>query len=192
MCVIKKQVSNGKSHPAIRVTLSTSGCCNVLSRTSENDLSDIFKIRHPDSRWFTWQRKTSFLQRRLDYFLVSDSLQESIEMIDIIPSVASNHSAIIFKLRSTYEGNQGNSYWKFNSSLTEDRQFVNSLKNKTPLFEKEAFYLTHPIMKWEFLKFKFREFTGSFSIQKSKGKKARQCEFGKKAGRVRMLTFNWP
>ena len=26
-------------------------------------------------------------------------------MIDIIPSVASNHSAIIFKLRSTYEGN---------------------------------------------------------------------------------------
>ena len=49
-------------------------------------------------------------------------------MIDIIPSIASNHSAIILKLRPAYEGNRGRSYWKFNSSLTEDRQFVNSLK----------------------------------------------------------------
>ena len=77
----------------------------LLSMMSENDLSDTFRIRHPDSRRFTWQRKTPFLQRRLDYFLVSDSLQESIETIDIIPSVASDHSAIILKLRPTYESN---------------------------------------------------------------------------------------
>ena len=111
---------------------------------------------------------------------MSDSLQESIETIDIIPSVASDHSAIILKLRPTYEGNRGRSYWKFNSSITEDRQFVNSLKNEIPLFEKEAFFLIDPIMKWEFLKFKFREFSTSFSIQKSKERKARQCELEKK------------
>ena len=96
----------------------------LLSVMSENDLSDIFRIRYPDSRRFTWRRKTPFLQRRLDYFLVSDSLQESIETIDIIPSVASYHSALILKLRPTYEGNRGRSYWKFDSSLTEDKQFV--------------------------------------------------------------------
>ena len=83
-------------------------------------------------------------------------------MIDIIPSIASDHSAIILKLRPTYEGNRGRSYWKFNSSLTEDRQFVNSLKNEIPVFEKEVCFLTDPIMKWEFLKFKFREFSRSF------------------------------
>ena len=99
----------------------------LLSMMSENDLCDIFRTRNPDSRRFTWRRKTPFLQRRLDYFLVSDSLQESIEMMDIIPSIASDHSAIILKLRPTYEGNRGSSYWKFSSSLTEDRQFVNSL-----------------------------------------------------------------
>ena len=146
---------------------------------SENDLSDIFRIRYPDNRRFTWRRKTPFFQRRLDYFLVSDILQESIEMIDIIPSVASDHSALILKLRPTYEGNRGCSYWKFNSLLTEDRQYVNSLKNEIPLFEKEAFFLTDPIMKWEFLKFKFREFSRSFSIQKSKERKARRCQLEK-------------
>ena len=106
----------------------------LLSMMSENDLCDIFRTRNPDSRRFTWRRKTPFLQRRLDYFLVSDSLQESIEIIDIIPSIASDHSAIILKLRPTYEGNRGRSRWKFNSSLTEDRQFVNSLKNEIPVF----------------------------------------------------------
>ena len=35
-------------------------------------------------------------------------------------------------------------------------------------------------MKWEFLKFKFREFSRSFSIQKSKERKARRCELGKR------------
>ena len=109
----------------------------LLSMMSENDLCDIFRTRNPDSRRFTWRRKTPFLQRRLDYFLVSDSLQESIEMIDIIPSIASDHSAIILKLRPTYEGNRGRSYWKFNSSLTEDRQFVNSLKNEIPVLKRK-------------------------------------------------------
>ena len=109
----------------------------LLSMMSENDLCDIFRTRNPDSRRFTWRRKTPFLQRRLDYFLVSDSLQESIEMIDIIPSIASDHSAIMLKLHLTYEGNRGRSYWKFNSSLTEDRQFVNSLKMRFQFLKRK-------------------------------------------------------
>ena len=35
-------------------------------------------------------------------------------------------------------------------------------------------------MKWEFLKFKFSEFSRSFSIQKSKERKARRCELEKR------------
>ena len=38
----------------------------LLSMMSENDLCDIFRTRNPDSRRFTWRRKTPFLQRRLD------------------------------------------------------------------------------------------------------------------------------
>ena len=87
------------------ISLDADGGLLNSTMMSENDLCYIFRIRHPDSRRFTWRRKTPFSQRRLDYFLVSDSLQESIEMIDIIPSIASDHSAIILKLRPTYEGN---------------------------------------------------------------------------------------
>ena len=48
---------------------------------SENDLCDIYRVRNPDTVHFTWRRKTPFKQRRLDLFLISDSLQENIELV---------------------------------------------------------------------------------------------------------------
>ena len=43
---------------------------------TENDLCDIFRIRNPQERRFTWRNKNPFKQQRLDFFLISDSLQE--------------------------------------------------------------------------------------------------------------------
>ena len=48
-----------------------------LSVMSEFDICDIYRIRNPDSRRFTWRRKSSFKERRLDFFLVSDCLQDN-------------------------------------------------------------------------------------------------------------------
>ena len=60
----------------------------------ENDLCDIHRIRNPEIKRFTWRRKTPFIQRRLDYFLISDCLQKAVQTIEIIPSVQSDHSAL--------------------------------------------------------------------------------------------------
>ena len=40
------------------------------------DLVNIWRIRNPTASRFTWHQKTSLVQRRLDYWLVSDSLQD--------------------------------------------------------------------------------------------------------------------
>ena len=53
-----------------------------LSMMSENDFCDTYRIRNPDNRRFTWRRKTPFKQRRLDFFLISDRLQETVEIVD--------------------------------------------------------------------------------------------------------------
>ena len=63
----------------------------LLSIMSERDLCDLFRVRHPDTRRFTWRHKNSFLQRRLHYFLDSDDSQDQIDTFDIIPSVQSDH-----------------------------------------------------------------------------------------------------
>ena len=61
----------------------------------EQDLVDISRIRNPTERRFTWRQKSPIIQRWLDFWLVlSDTLQEDVESVDIIPSTKLDHSAI--------------------------------------------------------------------------------------------------
>ena len=42
------------------------------------DLVDIWRIRNPTTRRFTWRQRNPFIQRRLDFWLISDVRQEDI------------------------------------------------------------------------------------------------------------------
>ena len=42
------------------------------------DLVDIWRVRNPVCKRFSWRQKNPFLQRRLDYWLLSDSYQEEV------------------------------------------------------------------------------------------------------------------
>ena len=55
--------------------------------SAELDLVDIWRIRNPTVKRFTWRQKKPIIQRRLDYWLVSDSLQDDIDSVDIKTSI---------------------------------------------------------------------------------------------------------
>ena len=74
---------------------------------SENELCDIFWVRNPDVKRFTWRNKNPFIQRRLEYFILSDGMQDSIEIMDIIPSVQSDHSLLKLKITLINERTRG-------------------------------------------------------------------------------------
>ena len=42
----------------------------------------IWCIRNPTEKRFTWRQKTPLIQRRLDYLLISNDLQEDVESVD--------------------------------------------------------------------------------------------------------------
>ena len=43
-----------------------------------NELIDVWRIHHPDKKCFTWRKPHSTIQRRLDFWLISNSTQENI------------------------------------------------------------------------------------------------------------------
>ena len=45
----------------------------------KNDLSDIRRVRNPLTKRYTWRQKHPLIQRRLDFWLTSNSLQDDIE-----------------------------------------------------------------------------------------------------------------
>ena len=169
--------------PAIKIKSTA----KLLSMTSDNDLCDIFHIRNPETRRYTWRRKTPFKQRRSDFFLVSDSIQENVQLVDIIPSVGSDHSAIKIILYSLRENSRGRSYWKFKSSLVEDKSFVESLKKEISDFVKQASTLQNPASRWEYLKFKCREYARNYSMRAAKMRKSRRIFLERKVAELEVL-----
>ena len=101
-----------------------------------HDLVDIRRIRNPNTKKFTWRQKTPFVQRRLNFWLVSDSLQDEIHSTNIILSVKTDHSGISLSFRSIKNQKTGPSYWKFNSSLVDDPDYVNLINIQYPQWSK--------------------------------------------------------
>ena len=66
------------------------------------NLCDIWRIRNPKSKRYTFcqNQSSGFIQRRLDYFFVSNVLQERVKTTDILTSFATDHSPILFFLKS--------------------------------------------------------------------------------------------
>ena len=54
--------------------------------------------------------------RRLDFFLTSDMLQPEVETNKFLCLLQSDHSPVVFKLRSAESAERGRGYWKFNNS----------------------------------------------------------------------------
>ena len=133
--------------------LKVQSIAKLVSMMSENDLCDIFRVRNPDMKRYTWRRKTPFKQRGLDYFLISDQLQDQIDQVDIIPSIQSDHSTLKLKICGAKCSSKGPSYWKLNNSLLQDKVFTELMKSEIPKFYQESEELRNPMMRWEYLTF---------------------------------------
>ena len=88
----------------------------------------------------------------MDYFLISDQLQEQIKTIEIIPSVQSDHSTLIMKIASISQEANGQSYWKFNTSLVYDKSFVGLMKSEIVKYDMELSEFNDPRIRWDYLK----------------------------------------
>ena len=102
----------------------------------EQDLVDIWRIKYPKERRFTWRQKSPIIQRRLDFWLVSDTLQEYVESVDI-PSTKSDHSAITLVLNGIDDSKRGPSFWKFNSTLVNDNEYCQLLDGNIKMRQEE-------------------------------------------------------
>ena len=55
-------------------------------------------IKNPNTRSFTWSKNHPFIFCRLDYWLISDKLNDLVTQVDIQASVKTDHSSIILEL----------------------------------------------------------------------------------------------
>lgn len=101
----------------------------VLQLIENKNMVDCFREHNPDIKRFTWRKKKPLKQARLDFFLISDNLLPSLNKSNIESSYRSDHS--ITTLQLTFNDFQrGRGLWKFNNSLLNDIEFLDTIKNK--------------------------------------------------------------
>ena len=104
---------------------------------STHDLIDIWRIRNPTTKRLTWRQKNPLIQRRLDIWLISNSLQGEIGKQDIITSVKTDHFAITLDIDIISETNRGPSFWKFSNSFLDDESYIDLITDEIPIWLDE-------------------------------------------------------
>ena len=152
---------------------------HIIKLLAAFDLCDIWRIRNPKLKAFTFRQKhfSGIIQRRLDYMLISNSLQESVSNLNILNAFATDHSPVFCSFIKSSKYKNGPGFWKFNNSLILNSDFVEEMKSficKTKQFLEQNNLFSNQ-SKWEFLKYEIRKKCVSFSkdlAQKSREKHA--------------------
>ena len=102
------------------------------------NLHDIWRVKNPKKKSFTWSQKSPFIFCRLDYWLISDTLQDLIKNVDIIAAIKTDHAAIVLHLQGVEETKKGPGFWKMNTSLLSDEKIIQLMKTNLEVWKEEG------------------------------------------------------
>lgn len=98
---------------------------------------DIWPIKNHHAKWsFTWNQSQPIILSTLDYWLTSNSLSDSVCDVGVIPSIKTDHSAIIIELKDVDDSVKGHVLWKLNCSLLRDDSYVEEINKFLPGYNK--------------------------------------------------------
>ena len=138
-----------------------------LMRIMQNlDVTDIFRVRYPTLKRFTFHRKNPLVQRRLDYLFTSNALQEYIGDVKVLPSFMSDHSPVFISVNFLSHIPRGRYGWKFNNSLLLDKNFPSGMRAHLLSLKGDLDSLGNPHLRWEYFKYEARKFSIAFSKKK--------------------------
>ena len=121
-------------------------------------MTDIWRIRNPKAKQYTFRHKhaSGFFQRRLDYFFISNNIQEFILDTNIIPAISSDHSSTLISFCKDKQNNKSSGFWKFDNFLVSDNIVKEKIKQHIQNIKNDNELSNEPQIKWEFLKYQTR------------------------------------
>ena len=132
------------------------------------DLIDIWRLKNPTTKRYTFRQRKPLVQTRLDYFMISNLLCDMVDKAQILSSFCSDHSCVSLNLTSIPYETRGRGYWKFNSSLLNDNTYVDNMKALIEEWNINYDYIDDKNVKWELIKYEIRKFTISYSSKKKR------------------------
>lgn len=120
---------------------------NVLSDfCGSHNLIDPWRLKHPDTKQYSWFKPNNALKSRIDFWLISASMMHSVS-VSAAPLTDQSVIKLCFKPPGVRCSNK--SYWKFNSTLLNCQEYCDGIKSLITEVMAEDTIISH-VSKWEF------------------------------------------
>lgn len=164
-----------KGGTEIRETQTRREISNTLEGImSDNYLQDIWRVKKPDTKRFTWHRRETGIHSRLDYWLISNTLQDHVENVDILPAIKTDHSAITIHFKSFVDQHKGRGHWRLNTSVLEEANFIQGIIEHKDKWLQDVNTTSDPRERWEYLKYKIRQYSSQYGKERAKERREKE------------------
>ena len=130
--------------------LKEKSVAKLIKMKEHFDLCDIWRLRNPD----LLSDKNMFYTTKIRLLLFfSNSLQDVITHADFFAALSTDHSPVTISISKSKNRIHGHGFWKFNSSLLSDQNYVTKIKNLIQTFHSNQNLIPNARLKWDFLKY---------------------------------------
>ena len=113
-------------------------------------------------------------------------MQNDVKNCKQLTAVQSDHSPIIIHISSiSDEQPRGRGYWKFNNLLTQDKVFVETLKQNINERVSVSDKQQDPRVNWEFLKHKSFRSSKQYANEQAEKRKAKRVSLEEKVQQIK-------
>ena len=174
-----------------RKRLAAHKASDIEELCTSYSLVDIWCHLKPLLESYTWRNKSHKIQCRLELTNVDATCK-------IFHAPETDHSAISLHLQARFnKQRRGPGFWKFNSSLIEDDNYVNVLRKNIDLFKAKYENVEDKGLKWDLIKMEIRGFTVKYAKTKAKRRKNEELTLQNKINELQLsleeiLTITMP
>ena len=144
----------------------------------ENEWADVWRVMHENLFQFTWKKRNPTILSRLDYYIVPQGTLNLVTKCEISSCPYSDHSCI--ELEVTFDNSiKGKGFWKFNTSLLQDKTFVSEI-NKAIEHAEFRYSEYDPGLKFELVKMDCIEIAQQYSHIRASERKKQKLDLSRK------------
>ena len=154
-------------------------CQKALFELIEDyNLIDVWRSRNKNTQRYSWQKNSTQQASRIDYALLTQSMENRCENTFYFQGIQTDHSAYIITVKDLVH-ERGSGYWKCNVKILESSDVVQSIKRRIVDTALKCDG-SDPIKDWETLKECLIKVLKAQSRKKSSEKKEKNSELVRK------------
>ena len=145
---IPKNIFNSQG---VNPTIKKKTLAKLIELKESYVLCDIWRVRNMKFKRFIFAQKHSsgFIQCRLAYLFISNTLEEFLAMTEILTPILTDHSHVLFSYSKEKGCLTGKGIWTFNSSLIKDENYITKIKEMIHSFCTTNKSFSNFQLKWE-------------------------------------------